>query len=320
MRPPLFLATLLAPLALHAADEPKLSLLAEVKGFASPESVASDGSHYLVSNVGKELKPTEKDGDGFISRMDLKGQNLELRFIEGLNAPKGLLALGGTLYVCDVDVLLGFNLTTKEKTLEISFANNGVTFLNDVCAGPKGTLFVSATDKNAIYKVDLKEKSAKPIEFDKSPNGPNGLAFFEAEQSDKIQMVVVAEWGTDGKANGVIRAYRLDDELLLGTEDVPGDDFPIKPGLKDGLAFVVPDKSSGVDSPFCLHSDWVAAKPGGKLLLLLMQGLRSFDLAIPSGPVAGPADFFYEPKTGTVALPCMLEGRVLLLSLKLPKP
>ena len=85
------IALLSTVLTLHLAAAPSLKLLAEVKGCASPESVATDGSHYYVSNVGKELKPTDKDGDGFISRMDLKGENLELRFIDGLNAPKGLL-------------------------------------------------------------------------------------------------------------------------------------------------------------------------------------------------------------------------------------
>ncbi len=67
------LLMLLVPV-LHAAPaSATLKMIAEIKGFSSPESIAWDGSHYYVSNVGKELKPMENDGDGFISRMDAKG-------------------------------------------------------------------------------------------------------------------------------------------------------------------------------------------------------------------------------------------------------
>lgn len=326
MKTPLIFVILIVPLALHAfADDdqdliatpppPKLTLLAEVKGFSSPESVASDGSHCYVSNVGKELKPTEKDGDGFISRMDPDGRNLELRFIDGLNAPKGLLVAGGTLYACDVDVLLGFNLATREKTLEISFAKDGVRFLNDVCAGPEGTLFVSATDKNAIYKVDPKGKSFTAIRFDAAPKGPNGLAFVTA---DEERYLLVAEWGADDKPNGSIRCYTLGESLLEGTEEEPDDDFPIKNGYQDGVA-ILTDKEGKPTG--LLHSDWVDFKPGGKLFLTALEGVVEYhSLAIPSGPVAGPADFLYDTKTSTIALPCMIDGRVLLLKLTVPEP
>jgi len=325
MKMPLMFAALVVPLVLPAfCDDdlalvytaaPKLTLLAEVKGFSSPESVASDGSHCYISNVGKELKPTEKDGDGFISRMDSKGQNLELRFIDGLNAPKGLLVVGGTLYACDVDVLLGFNLATKEKTLEISFANDGVKFLNDVCAGPEGTLFVSATDKNAVYKVDPKGKSFTAIRFDAVPKGPNGLAFIGAEDE---RYLLVAEWGAENKPTGSIRCYNLDEALLEGTEDKPDEDFPIKNGFQDGVAILT---GKDGEPTGLLHSDWVDFKPGGKLFLTTLAGeIEHHSLTIPSGPVAGPADFLYDAKTSTIALPCMIDGRVLLLKLTAPGP
>lgn len=308
---PLILLTLLCAAPATLADEvPTLTLKAEVKGFASPESVASDGTHYYVSNVGKELKPMDKDGDGFISRMDTKGENLELHFIDGLNAPKGMLVRDGTLYVCDVDALLGFDLATRNKTLEISFAKDGVKFLNDVCAAPGGKLFVSATDKNALYLADPKEKSATVIRLDTAPKGPNGLATLPF---DGKTILVVAEWGTDDKPNGSLRGYKLDDTLTQGTQEANDSDFPIKDGFLDGLAILEAD---GEPSGF-LHTDWVDFVSGGKIYLLGESGYH--DLKIPKGPVGGPADFHYDAKTSTLALPCMLDNRVLLLGLKLPQ-
>ncbi|MCF7674836.1 MAG: hypothetical protein K9N23_11610 [Akkermansiaceae bacterium] len=304
------IALLSTVLTLHGAAAPSLKLIAEVKGFASPESVATDGSHYFVSNVGKELKPTDKDGDGFISRMGPKGENLELRFIDGLNAPKGLLVQDGTLFVCDVDTLLAFDLATKKKSFELSFAKDGVKFLNDVCAAPNGRLIVSATDQNKLYLVSPKDQSFAAIQVDKAPKGPNGLAFIT---DDEDTYLLVAEWGSENKPNGSIRCYALDPTLLKGTEEDPGDDFPVKAGYQDGLAILSEEgEPMGV-----LYSDWVDFKPVGKLFLVTGENGKCHDLTIPSGPVAGPADFLYEPKTSTIALPCMMEGRVLLMTLVL---
>lgn len=314
MKSPLLLGTLLTSLSLHAADSPALKLVAEVKGFSSPESVASDGTRYYVSNVGKELKPSDKDGDGFISRMDAKGGDLDLKFIDGLNAPKGMLVRDGILFVCDVDVLLGFDLATKRKTVEVSFAKDGVKFLNDVCAAKDGKLIVSATDVNQLYLVDPKAGTAAKIVCDKQPAGPNGLAWATAEGDDYI---LVAEWGSDNQPNGTIRCYELDETLLKATEEEPDDDFPVRKGYQDGVAVLTKD---GEPVGF-LHSDWVDFKPGGKLYLTLLREEKDGHLAldIPNAPIAGPADFLYDAKTGALALPCMIEGRVLLLSLTLPE-
>jgi hypothetical protein len=178
------LVFLIIPLQLAVTAAPSLKLVAEVKGFASPESIAWDGTHYYVSNVGKELKPTEKDG---------------------------------------------------------------VQFLNDVCAAGADKLLVSATDKNLVYLIDLKEKSAKPIKFD---HAPNGLIFTNAEEETYLG---IAEWG--------------------------------------GKLF---------------YYDSREAEPSQALA----------DLTIPNGPVAGPADFFYDSKTAALVLPCMMEGRVLVMKLE----
>jgi hypothetical protein len=307
------LTCLLAALpAVSSAAAPAVKLIAEVKGFASPESVATDGKLYYVSNVGKDLKPTAKDGDGFISRMGLGGEDLELRFIEGLNAPKGMLVHQEMLLVCDVDVLLGFDLATRKKTLEISFAKDGVEFLNDICAATGGRFFVSATDKNTIYLVDPKDGSAKPLTLDKKPNGPNGLEFVEV---DGDSYLLVAEWGGGEKPDGLIQAYQLDGSLLKGEWQEPDDDFPVKPGYKDGIAlYTVDGQPRGV-----LHSDWVDFKPGGKVLLLKEEEAL-IALPLPGAPLGGPADFHFCAKTSVLALPCMLDGRVLLVQLKPARP
>src|SRR6187397_31958 len=77
-----------APMTIAKAGSPAI----DIGGFASPESVVADGNRRFVSNMGAEIKPTEKDGDGFISEVDDDGHVVDLHaFPKGgdakLNAP-----------------------------------------------------------------------------------------------------------------------------------------------------------------------------------------------------------------------------------------
>ena len=88
-----------------------------VDGFASPESVVSLSGRHFVSNMGAGIKPTEKDGDGFISEIDDAGHVVDLHAFpkkDGgtLNAPKGLAIVAGRIYVADIDRVVGFDIAT----------------------------------------------------------------------------------------------------------------------------------------------------------------------------------------------------------------
>ena len=56
-----------------------------------PESVVAMGDFIYVSNVNGN--PTEKDGNGYISKLYKSGKVCTNKFIEGLNAPKGMAAV-----------------------------------------------------------------------------------------------------------------------------------------------------------------------------------------------------------------------------------
>ena len=61
--------------------------------------------------------------------------------------------------------------------------------------------------------------------------------------------------------------------------------------------------------------NWVSGKPEGKLFWSGETPESVVSLDVPSGPVGGPADFYIDSKTSVLTLPCMLDGRVLLLKL-----
>lgn len=126
-------------------EPPDLPIIVAGVGFATPESVLHDpvADVYLVSNINGS--PLDADGNGFISRLSPTGQVLSLKWIEGgaagatLDAPKGMAIVGDTLYVSDITRIRMFDRTTGAPLGEVRV--EGSTFVNDVAAGPDGTVY-----------------------------------------------------------------------------------------------------------------------------------------------------------------------------------
>ena len=114
-------------------------------GFATPESVLHDpeADVYLVSNINGA--PLAADNNGFISRVSPTGEVLALKWIEGgvagvsLDAPKGMALVGDTLYLSDITRIRMFHRVSGQPLGEL--AVEGATFLNDVAAGPDGSVY-----------------------------------------------------------------------------------------------------------------------------------------------------------------------------------
>src|SRR5438067_13900188 len=77
----------------------------QVTGLKNPAGFIVDPATgaYFISN--ENGGPSERDNNGFITKLDETGKIVKLKFIEGgasgvtLHAPKGLAILGKTLYV-----------------------------------------------------------------------------------------------------------------------------------------------------------------------------------------------------------------------------
>jgi DNA-binding beta-propeller fold protein YncE len=152
-------------------------------GFAFPESVAYDPQAKVlyVSQFGSELKPTEKDGKGKISKVSLAGKILEDRFLPAspdiLNKPKGIWVAGNRLWVTDIDSVWVFDLKTRRgRKVDLP----GIKFANDPALLGK-VLYVSDNRGDQVYRVepaDFLDQSVTPrvsvVAPGKSIN-PNGL-------------------------------------------------------------------------------------------------------------------------------------------------
>ena len=140
--------------------------------FKVPESVLylPKTGYIYVSNVNG--KPAAKDGNGFISLLNQKGEILKLKWAVGLNAPKGMAIKGKHLFVSDIDRLAEIDLRTGK--IVRFFPAPGAKFLNDVVVGPDGKIYVTDTGLGAVFIL----QSGKLQVWKKDPllKGANGLA------------------------------------------------------------------------------------------------------------------------------------------------
>ncbi len=276
-----FLVGLIASLILFCTEaEAAPKLLWETKGLAQPESVVVDpatGAIYVSNIVGAVM---QKDGNGFIAKLNGAGKVVTRQWVKGLNSPTGLALHDRTLYVADVDQLVEINAASGEIVKR--YPAKGATFLNDVAVDPDGTVYVSDTPSNTIWR--LKDGSFEPWLADDKLNGPNGLLV----QGDTL---VVASLG---KIPGVGQKQELAGLSLISLKDQSvtklGNGQPI--GNLDGLELLQP----GV----YLVTDWAA----GALYRVDAKGKaeRLIDLN------QGSADLTYLPDKKTVLIPMMLDN------------
>jgi len=161
-------------------------------GLQTPECALWDADQdvYFVSNINGD--PTAVDQNGFISKIGPDGKVVELKFVDGtkkgseLNAPKGLAIAGKILYVADLDTVRMFDRKSGKPRGKIAIKD--AVFLNALTVSPDGkVLYVSdsavkikdgnfsSTGSDAIFEIDLKKKTAKPLLQDKALHWPNGV-------------------------------------------------------------------------------------------------------------------------------------------------
>jgi DNA-binding beta-propeller fold protein YncE len=271
---------LLLTLILCPAASAEPELIFEAKGLAQPESVVQDPATGVlyVSNIDGAVM--QKDGKGFIAKFRPDGTLIERDWVKGLEAPTGLALYERTLYVADVDQLVAINAASGE-ILE-RYPAKGAIFLNDVAVAEDGTVYVSDTPLNTIWR--LKDGSFEPWLANDTLNGPNGLIV----QDGKLIVATFGKLPGEGQKQERGGLWAIDIEKQSVSR--LGDSESI--GHLDGLQSLEP----GV----YLVSDWhagglyrVAAK--GKVERLLKLG-------------KGSADFLYLPDSKTVFVPIMLNN------------
>jgi sugar lactone lactonase YvrE len=270
--------------AAPAASTPKALPVA----FQTPESVLYDPAEdiFFVSNINGA--PLEKDGNGFISRLQASNGQGTDKWIESgvngvtLNGPKGLTIRGDELWVTDIDTVRRFDLKTGAPKGEIPIP--GSTFLNDLSTADDGTVYLtdsglqagengfepSGTD--AVYAIKADNKPVEIASGDELGH-PNGVLAVNGE-------IWVVTFGTN-------ELYRLVDGKKTDVSKLPA-------GSLDGLRRLA-------DGDF-LVSSWASKSvyrgPAGGPFRAIVENVTS------------PADIGVDTKRNLLLIPSFQENKV----------
>lgn len=236
-----------------------------------PESVCYDPETDIIYVANIRGNPAEKDGNGFISRLSRSGEIINLKWVNGLNAPKGMGVFRGKLYVSDIDEVVRMDIGSG--VIDARYKASGAQFLNDITIDPEGKVYISDSRGGSIYRI-TGGHIEKWLDHQLLEN-PNGL-FFE-------NGMLLA-----GTANAVIRIDPDNKQAGMYIENMGG---------IDGL---VPDGKGSY-----LISDWSGhvhlVKPGGTKILLLDS--------TPAGINA--ADIDYIVSDSLLLVPTFSDNRVM---------
>ena len=122
----------------------------------------------FVSDI--DGKPTDKDGQGFISKLKPDGSMITLKWASGLDAPKGMGISGDKLYVTNIDELVEINLS--DGRINKRYPVPGAKFLNDVAIND-GKVYFSDMDMGKVHVLE----NGKVTTLAEGRKNVNGLAF-----------------------------------------------------------------------------------------------------------------------------------------------
>ena len=120
-------------------------------GLNVPESAcynSTEGIIYVSNIVGMH---NIKDGEGFLSKLNDKGEFITKEWVKGLNAPKGIGCTKKKLFVTDIDRVVEVDLASGKVTN--TYRNSKSKSLNDVTIASDGTVFISDSGGNCIFQI-----------------------------------------------------------------------------------------------------------------------------------------------------------------------
>ena len=266
----------------------------------NPESVAYAPKQNVlfVSNI--DGKPDEKDQKGFISKVSpSNGSIIELNWITGLNAPKGIAISNDNckLYVSDITDLVEIDIASGKIIKR--FNAPGSAFLNDVISDNHGNIYVSDTITNTIYKLDtnVKDNNTSSLQaWLQNPqlNGPNGL-----HVDNNKNRLIVASLGDFSKPGAGIEVVDLKNKTIssLGKE---GTTSPF--GGLDGI------ESDATETHY-----YVTDNPAGKVYTVNADGTGYGTLI--DLHTQGTADLGFIQGQSTIIIPIMQDNKLVAYKL-----
>lgn len=130
-----------------------LTELWETEGLRVPESVLyhenAEGAYLLVSEI--HGAGNEANGKGGVTKMSLEGEIIDQYWVGGLNAPKGMHAYEGKLYVADLTEVVVIDIEERRLITRIEVPDS--VFLNDITVDDEGVVYVTDTRTHKVHRL-----------------------------------------------------------------------------------------------------------------------------------------------------------------------
>ena len=246
-------------------------------GLNVPESAcynSTEGIIYVSNIVGMH---NIKDGEGFLSKLNGKGEFITKEWVTVLNAPKGIGCTKNKLFVTDIDQVVEVDLTSGKVTN--TYRNSKSKSLNDVTIASDGTVFISDSGGNCIFQI-----------------GKDSLeVFLQSDQLEKMNGIL-AEGNLLylGSKNNFISVDKKSKAIRILVENT---------GYLDGIVKV--GKNKFVTSDFKGKVQLI--EPGKDIEVLM----NTTDLKINA------ADLGYISSQNLLLVPTFLDNKVVAFKLKL---
>lgn len=248
-----------------------------VTGLESPESIIKINDRIFVSNMGVAADGFAKDSDGSISELSSDGTIIKKKFQNGiLNAPKGLAILGNTIYVTDIDRVVGFDINSGNQVFEHLITGNN--FMNDLCV-VNNSLIASGTLSGNVYQINPQTNTSTILG---NIVGANGVTW-----DSKTNRLYVCSAGNITAPNPVGKLYVKD----MTTANSPFTELPNSPVASfDGIELI--------DDTKFITDDWT----NGNVFVYDFQKNTSTTYTI-SGNTRGTADLHYDKSSQLIYVP-----------------
>ena len=275
--------------AQQEVEDPRINKLWETPdNLKNPESVAYASMQNVLFVSSINGAPTGIDQNGFISKVSpSNGSIIELNWVTGLNAPKGMAISNNNskLYVSDLTDLVEIDIDSGKIIKR--FCAPGSAFLNDVVLDNQGNIYVSDTFTNTIYKLGSKNNNTSSLQaWLQSPklNGPNGLHIDNSKNR-----LIVTSLGDMSKLGAGIKVVDLKSNTItsLGKEGMTSP-FGVLDGIESDIA----------DAHY-----YVTDNRAGKLYVVNADG-TGYETLVDLH-TRGTADLEYIPSLSTIIIPLM---------------
>ena len=252
--------------------------------FHNPESATFDSqsNRYFISNF----------GDGSIIQIDSNG--MKSYFKKELSKSLGMVINDNILYVVtNLKMVKGFRISDSNQTFEIQI--DEALFLNDITCDDSGFLYVTDSNANAVFKIDISNQTYSLFVKTQLDN-PNGIIF------DKINNRLTLCYFRE---NAPIDQISLVDSVLSSIITTEFNNF-------DGIS--LDESGNFYVSSWGFGSFSAGFKEGG--------AIYKFDNQFKNEPIKvstghhGPADIYYSKEKRELIIPLFLENDVKYQTLK----